>query len=209
MRPGLTRRQRQILEYVASEVKSKGYAPSVREIGIALGLRSPSTVHQHLLALEHKGWIKRHGDRMRAVEILDKSLIQTGEEVCLPVVGRVSAGRPIVAEERVDAHVPVPSTIFGDVRGCFVLRVQGTSMTGAGILPDDLVIVRPQASAAAGDIIVALLGEEATVKRLALVEGTPVLLAENPAFQPIVGEFQVLGRVIGTLRRYEEVRAWA
>jgi repressor LexA len=209
VRPNLTQRQRQILEYLASEVKSKGYAPSVREIGLALGLRSPSTVHQHLLALEHKGWIKRHGDRMRAVEILDKSLIQTGDEVSLPVIGHVSAGRPIVADGRIDAHIGVPSRIFGDVRGCFVLRVEGTSMTGAGIFPGDLVIVRPQSSASAGDIIVALLGDEATVKRLALVEGAPVLLPENPAFRPIVGEFQVLGRVIGTLRRYEEVGAWA
>jgi repressor LexA len=209
MQPKLTDRQKQILEYVANEVKTKGYAPSVREIGVALGLRSPSTVHQHLLALEQKGCIKRHGDRMRAVEILDKSLIQTMDEITLPVVGRVSAGRPILADERTDEHIAVPPRMFGDIRGCFVLRVHGTSMTGAGIFPGDLVIVRPQSTAAAGDIVVALLGEEATVKRLALLEGTPVLLPENPAYQPILGEFQILGRVIGTVRRYEEVRAWA
>lgn len=205
----LTDRQRQVFEYLVREVKSKGYAPSVREIGLALGLRSPSTVHQHLTALEHKGCIRRHGERMRALEILDKSLVHDGEGVVLPLVGRVSAGEPTLADERPEEFVAVPPRFFGDVRKCFLLRVRGNSMTGAGILPGDLVIVRRQAQAAPGEIVVALLGEDATVKRLGVVDGRPALLPENPAYQPMLGEFQVIGRVLGTLRAYEEVQGWA
>ena len=204
----LTGRQRQILDYLVREVRDKGYAPSVREIGVALGLRSPSTVHQHLMALENKGCIKRHGDRMRALEVMDKSLVQQGDGVVLPLVGKVSAGQPTLAEQHVDAYVGVPPSLFGDVRGCFLLRVRGDSMVGAGILPGDLVIVRPQTHAAVRDIVVALVGEDATVKRLAATGETPVLLPENPAYQPIRDEFQVVGRVMGVLRQYQEVRTW-
>ncbi|HEX9245868.1 MAG TPA: transcriptional repressor LexA [bacterium] len=204
----LTGRQRQILDYLVREVRDKGYAPSVREIGVALGLRSPSTVHQHLMALENKGCIKRHGDRMRALEVMDKSLVQQGDGVVLPLVGKVSAGQPTLAEQHVDEYVGVPPSLFGDVRGCFLLRVRGDSMAGAGILPGDLVIVRPQTHAAVRDIVVALVGEDATVKRLAVTGETPVLLPENPAYQPIRDAFQVIGRVMGVLRQYQEVRTW-
>jgi repressor LexA len=205
----VTKRQRQVLEYLVNEVKTKGYAPSVREIGLALGLRSPSTVHQHLAALEQKGCIRRHGERMRALEVVDKSLVQNGDGVVLPLVGRVSAGQPTLAEEQIKEYVAVPPRFFGDVRGCFLLRVQGDSMIGAGILPGDLVIVRPQAIAATGDIVVALLGEEATVKRLSVIAGRPALKPENPAYQPIFDQFSVLGHVVGTLRTYEGVGGWA
>jgi len=205
----ITKRQRQVLEYLVNEVKTKGYAPSVREIGLALGLRSPSTVHQHLTALEQKGCIRRHGERMRALEVVDKSLVQNGDGVVLPLVGRVSAGRPTLAEEQIQEYVAVPPRFFGNVRGCFLLRVKGDSMTGAGILPGDLVIVRPQAHAAPGDIVVALLDEEATVKRLTVIDGRPALNPENPAYRPIFDEFSVLGHVVGTLRTYEGVRGWA
>jgi len=205
---GLTGRQQQILDYLVKEVQDKGYAPSVREIGIALGLRSPSTVHQHLVALEHKGCIRRHGERMRALEVVDKALIQTGDSVSLPLVGRVSAGTPVLAEEQIEEHIDVPRRFLGDVRGCFLLRVRGDSMIGAGIMPDDVVVVRRQAVAASGDIVVALLGEEATVKALVADEGTPVLMPANPAYQPIREEFQVIGRVIGLIRAYQGVRGW-
>jgi repressor LexA len=204
----LTGRQRQILDYLVREVRDKGYAPSVREIGVALGLRSPSTVHQHLMALENKGCIKRHGDRMRALEVMDKSLVQQGDGVVLPLVGKVSAGQPTLAEQHVDEYIGVPPSLFGDVRGCFLLRVRGDSMAGAGILPGDLVIVRPQTHAAVRDIVVALVGEDATIKRLAATGETPVLLPENPAYQPIRDEFQVIGRVMGVLRQYQEVHTW-
>ena len=204
----LTGRQRQIFDYLVREVRDKGYAPSVREIGMALGLRSPSTVHQHLMALEQKGCIKRHGDRMRALEVVDKSLVQKGDGVVLPLVGKVLAGQPTLAEEQVDGYVGVPPGLFGDVRGCFLLRVRGDSMNGAGILPGDLVVVHPQLHATAGDIVVALIGEDATVKRLAMDEMTPTLRPENPVYQPIRDEFQVIGRVVGVLRAYQEVSAW-
>jgi repressor LexA len=205
---GLTARQQQILDYLVKKVQDNGYAPSVREIGDALGLRSPSTVHQHLVALEQKGCIHRHGERMRALEVVDKALIQTGDGVSLPLVGRVSAGTPVLADEQVEEHIEVPRRFLGDVRGCFLLRVRGNSMIGAGIVPDDVVVVRRQATASPGEIVVALLGEEATVKALAIEEGTPMLMPANPAYQPIREEFQVVGRVIGLIRAYQEVRGW-
>ena len=209
MARALTDRQRQVLEYLVTEIKKKGYAPSVREIGLALGLRSPSTVHQHLIALEQKGCIRRHGERMRALEIVDKSLVHDGDGIVLPLVGRVSAGQPILADGQPEECVVMPPRFFGDIRGCFLLRVRGDSMIGAGILPGDLVLVRPQAHAAQGDIVVALLGEDATVKRLSSADGAPVLAPENQAYQPIRDEFQIVGRVLGTIRAYEQVRGWA
>jgi repressor LexA len=208
-RRGLTGRQQQILDYLVREVQEKGYAPSVREIAKALGLRSPSTIHQHLTALEQKGCIRRHGDRMRALEVMDKSLIQTTDAVTLPIIGRVSAGSPILAEEHVEDHLEVPRKLLGDVRGCFLLRVRGDSMIGTGIMPGDIVVVRRQPVASPGEIIVALIDDEATVKRLATQDGTPVLMPENPAYQPIRREFQVVGRVIGLLRAYKEVYGWS
>ena len=209
MARALTNRQRQVLDYLISEIKKKGYAPSVREIGVALGLRSPSTVHQHLIALEQKGAIRRHGERMRALEVVDKSLLNDGDGIALPLVGRVSAGRPILADGQPEECVVMPPRFFGDIRGCFLLRIRGDSMNGAGILPGDVVLVRPQAHAAPGDIVVALLGEDATVKRLSIAEGRPVLAPANPAYQPIRDEFEIIGRVLGTIRAYEQVRGWA
>lgn len=208
-RRGLTGRQQQILDYLVREVQEKGYAPSVREIAKALGLRSPSTIHQHLMALEQKGCIRRHGDRMRALEVVDKSLIQTTDTVNLPIVGRVSAGSPALAEEYVEEYLEVPRKLLGDVRGCFLLRVRGDSMIGAGIMPGDIVVVRRQPVASPGEIIVALIEDEATVKRLAMQDGTPVLMPENPAYQPIREAFHIVGRVVGLLRAYKEVYGWS
>ena len=205
----LTRRQREILDHLVEKVREKGYAPSVREIGVALGLRSPSTVHQHLTALERKGYVRRHGDRMRALEIIDKSLVHQADALTMPIVGRVSAGYPTLADQNVDDYVQVPPRLFGDVRGCFLLRVRGDSMKGAGILPGDLAMVRPQPQANPGEIVVALLGDDATVKRLAIEEGRPTLFPENPLYMPIRQEFQIIGRVIGLLRAYQEARLWA
>jgi repressor LexA len=206
---GLTGRQQQILDYLVKEVQEKGYAPSVREIADALGLRSPSTVHQHLTALEQKGCIRRHGDRMRALEVMDKTLIQTGDTATLPLLGRISAGPPVFADELVEDRVEIPRSLLGDVRACFALRVQGDSMTGAGILPGDLVVIRRQRVASSGQIVVALIGEEATVKRLSIEEGTPVLMPANSAYQPIRGEFQIVGLVVGLIRAYEGVYGWS
>ncbi|MDR7471168.1 MAG: transcriptional repressor LexA [Armatimonadota bacterium] len=200
----LTDRQRQVLDYIASSIRTRGIVPSVREIGQALGLRSPSTVHQHLLALERKGYIRRHGDRMRVLEVLDRRLLPSGEEVAhLPLVGRVSAGLPVLAQENVEEMIPVPRRMVGwQDDNCFLLTVRGDSMSGAGILDGDMVVVRSQPTAAVGDVIVALIGEEATVKRLAADGGRPYLKPENPAYPPIRGEFEIIGKVVGLLRRY-------
>jgi len=205
----LTRRQRQILDYLCKEVQGKGFAPSVREIGDALGMKSPSTVHQHLVALEHKGCVRRHGDRMRALEVVDKALIQSGDTVSLPLVGRVSAGVPILAEEHVEDHVEVPRRLLGDVHECFLLRVRGDSMVGAGIMPNDVVVVRRQVVASPGEIVVALLEDEATVKTLALHEGIPVLVPANPGYQAIRKEVEIVGRVVGLVRSYQGGLAWS
>jgi repressor LexA len=205
----LTGRQQQILDYVVSAVQEKGYVPSVREIGAALGLRSPSTVHQHLSALEHKGCLRRQGERMRALEIMDKSLIKKADSVTLPLLGRVSAGAPSLAEEHIEEYVEIPPKLLGDVQGCFLLRVRGDSMVEAGILPGDLVCVRPQPVAPPGEIVVALIGEEATVKRLAVDGGVPVLLPANPAYRPIRKEFHIIGRVTALMRAYGGVQGWA
>lgn len=203
----LTQRQQQILQYVATCIRRSGYVPSVREVGRAVGLRSPSTVHQHLAALERKGYIRRHGDRMRVLQITDRSALRDLEEtVALPLVGRVSAGLPVLAEEHVEDMIPVPRRFVGWQEECFLLTVRGDSMVGAGILPGDLVIVRCQQTAQPGDIVVALYGEEATVKRLAREGEQLVLRAEHPAYPVLRGTFEIIGKVVGLLRGYHEAR---
>jgi len=199
----LTDRQHQILRHVALTIRRTGIVPSVREIGQALGMRSPSTVHQHLSALARKGYLRRDGDRMRVLEITDDTALPDGDGVVsLPLVGRVSAGMPVLAEQHIEEMIPVPRRFVGWNDESFLLTVRGDSMTGAGIFDGDLVIVRCQPAASPGDIVVALQEDEATVKRLALAEGRPYLLAENPAYAPIYGEFEILGKVVGLLRRY-------
>lgn len=199
----LTDRQRQILEHIANSIRKNGIVPSVREIGHALGMRSPSTVHQHLTALERKGYIKRYGNRMRVLEVLDKRLRPDGDSVAhLPLVGRVSAGLPLLAEENVEEMIPVPRSMVGWHEDCFLLTVRGDSMINAGIFNGDLVIVHSQQTARPGEIVVALFGEEATVKRLAQEGARPYLVPENPNYPPIREEFEILGKVVGLLRHY-------
>lgn len=205
----LTDRQRQVLEHIATSIRRSGIVPSVREIGGALGMRSPSTVHQHLTALARKGYIKRYGDRMRVLEVLDRRVLPDGEDVAhLPLVGRVSAGMPILAQENVEEMIPIPRKMVGwQDDNCFLLTVRGDSMINAGIHDGDLVIVRCQPSAEAREIVVALIGEEATVKRLVIDDGRPYLMPENPHHAPIFDEFEIIGKVVGLLRRYAGVQA--
>jgi repressor LexA len=209
MKKPLTPRQQEILSHIAQRIRRTGIVPSVREIGQALGMRSPSTVHQHLSALSRKGYLRRDGDRMRVLEITGRTVRLDDEEVVsLPLVGRVSAGVPILAEQQIEEMIPIPRRFVGWNDESFLLTVRGDSMIGAGIHDGDLVIVRCQSGALPGEIVVALQGEEATVKRLALEAGRPYLQAENPAYPPIHGEFEILGKVIGLLRRYgTEVQA--
>lgn len=199
----LTARQHEILRHIATCIRRTGIVPSVREIGQALGMRSPSTVHQHLAALARKGYLRRDGDRMRVLEITDRSALPAGEEVVsLPLVGRVSAGVPLLAEHQVEEMIPIPRRFVGWNDESFLLTVRGDSMIGAGIFEGDLVIVRCQPTADKGDIVVALRDDEATVKRLDVEDGRPVLRPENPLYSPIDGQFEILGKVVGLLRRY-------
>src|SRR3989304_6352264 len=185
----LTARQHEILQHIATCIRRTGIVPSVREIGLALGMRSPSTVHQHLAALERKGYLRRDGDRMRVLEITDRPALPDAEEVVsLPLVGRVSAGLPVLAEQQIEEMIPIPRRFVGWNDESFLLTVRGDTMIGAGIF--------------AGDLVVALKGDEATVKRLESSDDGPYLRAETPAYAPIRGEFEILGKVVGLLRRY-------
>lgn len=146
---------------------------------------------------------------MRALEVVDKTLLKGRDSIALPLVGRVSAGPPSLAAEDIEEHVEIPRSFLGDVRDCFLLRVKGDSMIGVGIMPGDIVIVRRQPTASPGEIVVALLDEDATVKTLGTSEGKPALLPANPAYQPLPAPFRIIGRVIGLLRAYEGVYEWS
>ena len=198
----LTARQHEILQHVAACIRRSGIVPSVREIGFALGMRSPSTVHQHLAALERKGYLRRDGDRMRVLEITDRTALPHGEVVSLPLVGRVSAGLPLLAEQQIEEMIPIPRRFVGWSDESFLLTVRGDSMIGAGIFDGDLVIVRCQPTADPGELVVALMGDEATVKRLQVSDEGPYLRPENPAYAPLRGEFEIIGKVVGLLRGY-------
>jgi repressor LexA len=198
----LSDRQASILDFVSSHCASYGYPPTVREIGLAVGLASPSTVHGHLAKLEALGYIRRHPTKPRAMLVHDRGRGQSGagagapRSAALPLVGAVAAGLPRLATEDVEDWVPVP------FRGDFVLRVTGDSMIDAGILDGDMVVVRRQEAADDGEIVVALLEDgEATVKRLRRSDGRVLLHAENPAYAPILAtELRILGKVVGLLR---------
>lgn len=203
----LTERQQAILDTIRRLSEQEGYPPTVREIGAAVGLSSPASVLNHLRALERSGHIKRGSLKRRALELVQSPTehVRSGRAqqrvVPLPLVGRVAAGSPILAEENVEEVVEVPRflTTNGD---CFLLRVRGTSMVGAGILDGDIVVVRRQETAGNGDIVVAVIGEEATVKRFFKEKDHVRLQPENDEMEPILVQDPVIaGRVIGVMRR--------
>jgi repressor LexA len=197
----LTQRQQEIFDFVKRYVGEHGYPPTVRDIGKAIGLTSSSTVHAHLANLEKAGVLRRDPTKPRAIEVLKDKAREVVAPAGLPVVGQVAAGQPILADENIEEYVPVPG-IAGGEDGEFVLRVKGDSMKDAGILEGDFVIVRRQETAGDGDIVVALVGEEATVKRFFREEDHVRLQPENDAMEPIrTREAQVLGRVVGLCRR--------
>ncbi len=202
MYPDLNSRQTAILEYIKREIRAKGYPPSVREIGHAVGLSSSSTVHGHLAQLEQKGYIRRDPTKPRTIEVLDSdSLVITKEMVNVPIVGKVTAGQPILAVENVEDTFPLPID-FVKNDDVFMLSVRGESMIGAGILDGDYILVRQQATAKNGDIVVALLEDEATVKTFYKESDYVRLQPENPALEPIITrDVQVIGKVIGVFRR--------
>ena len=199
----MTKRQQEIFTFIKRYGSKYGYPPTVREIGKAVGLASSSTVHAHLANLEKYGVLRRDPTKPRAIELLfDKAKRAVSpDEGMLPIVGRVAAGQPILAEENIEDYVQVPSVAGGD-DGEYVLQVSGESMRDAGILAGDYVVVRPQSTAGDGDIIVALLGEEATVKRVFRERDHVRLQPENPAMEPIRSrDVEVLGRVVGVFRK--------
>jgi repressor LexA len=199
----LTKRQQEIFDFIRKYSARYGYPPTVRDIGKAVGLASSSTVHAHLANLERIGLLRRDPSKPRAIELLDKAVESMRTIVGangMPLLGSVAAGQPMLAEENIEDYVPVPD-VAGGSEGEYVLRVRGESMKDAGILEGDLVVVRPQQTAEAGDIVVALLGEEATVKRFYREADHIRLQPENEALEPIRSkDVEVLGRVVGVLR---------
>jgi repressor LexA len=201
---GLTDRQRQVLEGVTKIMREKGYPPTVREIGDLLGLRSSCTVQRHLEALERKGYLKRDRTKARSLEILqaDDPTMVPVPMVPVPVVGAVAAGQPILATENIEEVFPLPRDIVKDEQ-CFMLHVKGDSMIEAGIFDGDLVVVRQQPYAEDGDIVVAMIEEEATVKFFRRRRGRIHLDPANANMQPIVADkVQVIGKVLMSIRRY-------
>lgn len=198
----LTKRQRQIYDFIGSYLSSHGYPPTVREIGKAVGLGSSSTVHAHLSKLEGLGLLKRDPSKPRALEMLVDQAKRVVGSGGLPLVGAVQAGSPVLAEENIEDYLEVPQVIGGET-GDFVLRVQGESMRDAAIMEGDYVVVRPAQTATDGEIVVAMVGDdEATVKRYFREADHVRLEPENPEFEPIrSSEVSLIGTVIGVFRR--------
>lgn len=201
----LSKRQQSILDYIKEEVQTKGYPPSVREIAVAVGLASSSTVHGHLSRLEGKGYIRRDPTKPRAIEILDQtqdSQIPQEEVRYAPLIGKVTAGLPITAVENIEEFMPIPNSTAGADDNIFVLTIEGDSMIEAGILDKDMVIVKQQNSAENGDIVVAMTEEnEATVKRFFKEENYIRLQPENATMEPIkLSNVTILGKVIALYR---------
>lgn len=210
----LTKRQTMILDYIVRQIDAKGYPPSVREIGEAVGLQSTSTVHSHLTQLERKGYIRRDPTKPRAINVLkvnrdmddfytELAENQTFDEmVNVPVIGEVAAGLPILASENISDTITLPMR-FVRHNNSFLLRVKGESMINVGIFDGDLIIVSPQKVANNGDIVVALIGDEATVKTLYRENGHIRLQPENDTMEPIiVNEVELVGKVTGLFRTY-------
>ena len=202
----LTRKQQQIYDFILAFTNEHGYPPSVREIGAAVGLKSPSTVHFHMKGLEEAGAIVKAEGKTRAISLPGFLMGPVAEETApranqVPIVGNVAAGSPILAQECIEDY------LMFDTQGLsgehFALRVRGESMLNAGILPDDLVVVHRQQEARNGEIVVALFEDEATVKTYRYKDGHVWLMPENPEFQPIDGTHaEIIGRVVAVVRRY-------
>lgn len=203
----LSERQQQVLEYIKETVEGRGYPPSVREIGEAVGLSSPSSVHAQLNSLVEAGMIKKDPSKPRAIMITDvpsDDVVESGPTRQIPVLGRIAAGSPILAAEHIDEVMTLPTDLVGE-GPVFLLEVKGDSMIEAGIHEGDLVAIHKQSDARDGDIVAALIdGEEATVKRLQRKDGKVLLHSENPAYEPMVFTegVELIGKVVSVLRRY-------
>jgi len=199
----ISNKQREILEYLKSQIINKGYPPAVREICEAVNLKSTSSVHSHLETLEKNGYIRRDPSKPRAIEIIDEEFNLTRRElVNVPIVGSISAGQPVLAVENIESYFPIPSEYMPNEE-TFMLKVKGDSMINAGIHNGDLILVQKQSHARNGDFVVALIGDEVTVKTFYKENGYYRLQPENDSMEPIiVTELNILGKVIGLFRKY-------
>jgi repressor LexA len=199
----LGNKQKQIYDYIKEEIKTKGYPPSVREICDAVDLKSTSTVHGHLVRLEKKGYIRRDATKPRAIEIMEDDFYTNRRElVNVPIVGKITAGEPILAVENIEDTFPIPIEYVNN-DNVFMLNVKGESMIEAGIFDRDLILVKQQHNADNGDIVVALIDDSATVKRFFKEKDYIRLQPENVTMSPIiVKEVSILGKVIGLFRRF-------
>ena len=194
--------QQRILDYIKSEIQTKGYPPSVREIAQAVGLKSTSTVHGHLQRLEKRGLLHRDAMKPRAMEVTGDPNFVRNNSTAVPVLGRVTAGLPILAEENLDEYVAIPEIMLGDGEH-FILLVRGDSMIEAGILDGDYIVVKKCSDALNGEIVVAMIDDSATVKRFYKEDGHYRLQPRNSAMDPIlVDEVILLGKVISCYRNY-------
>jgi repressor LexA len=201
----LTKRQKEIFDFIGKYAAKTGYPPTVREIGKAVGLHSSSTVHAHLANLEKIGLLRRDPSKPRAIELLQGAASKAKDAIRppsgLPLIGQVAAGEPILAEENIEEYLEVPDVIGGE-DGDYILQIRGESMRNAGIIESDYVIVRPAEDAADGEIVVALIGEEATCKRFFREKDHIRLQPENEEMEPIITtEAKVLGKVVGVFRK--------
>lgn len=197
-------KQKEILEYIKSEILSKGYPPAVRDICEAVKLKSTSSVHSHLETLEKNGYIRRDPTKPRAIEIIDDTFnLARREVVNIPMIGTVAAGEPILAVENIENYFPIPTEYVPNQK-CFALTIKGNSMVNAGILDGDQVFVQQQSSAENGEIVVALVEDSATVKTFFKEKGHIRLQPENDTMDPIiVADCQILGKVFGVFRKVQ------
>lgn len=205
MAKGLTKRQQDILQYILNYVENEGYPPSIREIGRDFAIGSLRGVTVHLDALERKGYISR-SNTPRSIKVVHPSFQGNARVTMLPLLGSIAAGTPIEAREDVEEMIPVPSEMVRNVTGAFLLRIKGDSMIGEGIMPRDLVVVKPQHTATHGELVAAMLGDEATVKRLNYASDGVKLMPSNPAYEPIPVDREdsfIIGKIVGLIRDYE------
>ena len=201
----ISKKQQEILDYIKSKILNRGFPPAVREICEAVNLKSTSSVHAHLEALEKNGYIRRDATKPRAIEIIDDNFNLVRREVVnVPLVGTVAAGQPILAVENVEGYFPIPSEFMPNEQS-FMLKVKGDSMINAGIFDGDQVLVKQQPTADNGDIVVAMVEDSATVKTFYKEKGYYRLQPENDAMDPIIvtGEVKILGKVFGVMRFYQ------
>ena len=200
----ISKKQEEILNYIKNEILERGFPPAVREICQAVGLKSTSSVHSHLESLERNGYIRRDPTKPRAIEILDESFNMIRREmVNVPIIGTVAAGQPILAEQNLEGYFPIPTEYMPNKQS-FMLKVKGESMINAGIFDGDKVLVKQQATAENGDIVVALVDDSATVKTYYKENGHYRLQPENDSMDPIiVDKCEILGKVFGVFRIFQ------